>query len=302
MADVVALLPPFKWRGVQYPVTSRSVSFGHEGASSRIQYRDNEFIEQLGAHSLTFRYTVAMREDIAIKADVYSHLFTEGLPALFRDMRDRTRGILEDPIYGSFACVPQRFDEEIDLQRRDGVDVQIEFTHSPDIAADFAESPNPTIQGLATDAGALDAEIKKVDWQQEPSPEPSMDAINAITGVGGQLEANVGKFTSALHDTAFKLEKIETQAKRLENPDGFHIQQAARRNRAAVTELGKRAKDPNKRIVSVSKAYQRTISTVASEAGMTVKELTDLNPSLVRLPYVPANQPVLVFKLDGSKR
>lgn len=299
MTDVLKLLPPFRWRGVQYPVLSRRVSFGHEGASSRIQYRDNEFIEQLGAHSLTFRYVVAMRQDIAIKTDVYKNLFTEGLPKLFRDMRDRTRAILDDPVHGSFACVPQMYDEELAVAMRDGADVSIEFTHSPDIAAALAESPNPTLQAVATDGKTLDAEVSRVDWKQEASPEPTMDPINAITGVGAQVQAQGNKVVAAMHDFAFKCEKLEEQAKRLENPDGFHVQQAARRNRAAALELAKRAKDPQRRIVAVTNRYQRTLTSVASEVGMTAVELIELNPGIQRLPFVPPNLAVRVYKTDG---
>lgn len=299
MTDQLRLLPPFKWRGIQYPVLERRVSFGHEGASSRIQYRDNDFIEQLGAHSLTFSFKVAMRQGIVIKSDIYRNLFTEGLPNLFRDMRDRTRAILEDPVYGPFPCVPVRFDEMLDVNRRDGADVDVEFVHSPDIAAALAESPNPTLQAVATDGKTLDAEVSRVDWQQEASPEPTMDPINAITGVGAQVQAQGNKTVAAMHDFAFRCEKLEEQAKRLENPDGFHVQQAARRNRAAALELAKRAKDPQRRIVTVTNRYQRTLTSVASEVGMTAVELIELNPGIQRLPFVPPNLAVRVYKTDG---
>ena len=297
MTDVLRLLQPFKWRGIAYPVLTRDVDFAHEGAPNRIQYRDGEFFEQLGTRSPTFRYTLAMREDIAIKG--YRNLFTEGLPILFRDMRDRTSSLLEDPVYGSFACVPQIFGESTDINKRDGTDVRVEFVHSPDIAAQFAEEPAPTIQGLVTDAGALNQEITRVDWTQTESPQPEIDALDAITGIGGQAQASAGKIRSGLEHFAFQMEKLEEQAALLESPDGFQIQRTARRNRAAATALAQRAKDPQKRIVVVLAKYQKTISGVAAEAGMTVKELLDLNPSLVKKPFIPANTPIRVFRADG---
>ena len=297
MSDPLRLLPPFKWRGVAYPVLGRSVSFAHEGAPTRIQYRDGEFFEQMGSRSPTFTYTLAMREDIAIKE--YRALFREGLPLLFRDVRNRERGLLEDPVYGSFLCVPQTFDDDIDVTKRDGTDVRVAFVHSPDIAGQFAEEQAPTIQGLVTDAGALNAEISRVDWTQTESPEPEIDALSAITGFGAQIEANAGKVSSALENFAFQMEKLETQAARLENPDGFQLQRTARRNRAAATALARRAKDPQKRVVTVVSRYQKTISGVAAEAGMTVKQLLDLNPTLARFPSIPPNTPVRVFRADG---
>jgi hypothetical protein len=299
VTDELRRLPPFRWRGIAYPVLARNVSFSHDGAPTRIQYRDGEFIEQLGARSPTFSYTLALREDIAIKD--YLNLFTEGLPILFRDMLDKTRAILEDPVYGSFSCVPQSFDDDIDLQKRDGTDVRVIFTRSVDIASPFAEEPNPTISGLITDAGKLDEDLARVDWGQEASPEPSMDALNAIAGFGAQIEGNANKGVAALEATAFKLEKIEEQAARLENPDGFQIQRAARRNRAAATNLASRARDPQRQVVTVTARYLKTISGVAAEAGMTVKELLDLNPSLARRPSVPPNTPIRVYRADGRR-
>ena len=218
MTDVLRLLPPFRWRGVAYPVLSRGVSFAHDGAPTRIQYRDGEFFEQMGARSPTFTYGLALREDIAIKQ--YRALFREGLPLLFRDIRNRERGLLEDPVYGSFFCVPQTFDEDLDINKRDGTDVRVTFVHSPDIAGEFAEEPAPTIQGLVTDAGALNSDISKVDWTQSESPQPEIDALNAISGFGAQVETNVAKTRSALQNVAFQLEKVEEQAARLESPDG----------------------------------------------------------------------------------
>lgn len=288
-----------RWRGIAYPVIARSVSFAHEGAPTRIQYRDGEFIEQTGARSPTFTYTIAMREDVAIKQ--YESLFTEGLPILFRDIRDRTRAILDDPVLGSFACVPQTFDDDTDVNKRDGTDIRVSFVHSPDIAGQFAEEAAPTIQGLVTDAGALNADISRVDWTQTGSPMPEIDAFDAVTGFGAQLEANAGKVQSSLEHMAFQLEKVETQAQRLENPDGLQIQRTARRHRAIAKKLSTRASNPHRQVITVASRYQKTISSVAAEAGMSVKELLELNPSLARFPAIPPNTPVRVFRADGRR-
>jgi hypothetical protein len=142
VTDIFPLLQLFSWRGNEYPLLARSVSFAHEGAPSRIQYRDNEFVEQLGAHSLTFGYTIPTREDIA--KGPYRALFREGYYNLFRDMRNREPGELVDPFLGVFQCVPVRFEDDTDINKRDGTDVRLEFMHSPNI--DGAEyEPAPTL-------------------------------------------------------------------------------------------------------------------------------------------------------------
>jgi hypothetical protein len=291
-------LPPFEWRGQIYPVTEREFEFRQENAPSSIQYRDGQFFESTGALSPTFRYTIPMRQDIAIGA--YKNLFTEALPILFAAMRDRTVGLLVDPIRGPFKCRPQVYGENLNLAMRDGIDVRVEMVHSPDLV-DEEEFHKPiSAEGLASDAGALDEEIARVDWQQEPSPEPSVDILDAISGVGAQIDANVGRVNSALHAYAFKLEKIEDAATRLENPDGWQIIRAARRNRAAALKLAQRTRDPQKRVVAVLQRYNKQISSVAAEAGMTVQELIRLNPALAALGNVPAGTVVYTLKAAGG--
>jgi hypothetical protein len=296
MSDILKLLPPFEWRGRKYPVLARSVSFSHEGARHKFQYADDELIEQLGAQSLTFSYTLAMREDIFKGKAGYEHLFTVGYPTLFRDMRDRMRGPLVDLALGTFICVPTSFSDDMDPQKRDGTDVRVEFVHSPDPAAQFVEEAAPTIQGLTSDAGAMDAELAKANWEQEPSPEPTIDPLSAISGFGAQIEAQGNKVTSALEDFAYRCEKVEDQIDRLENPDMWPLQRALRANRAAALKASKRAKDPTKKVVRVARGEDRPLSVVAAEFGMTIEQLIQLNPTFAGRPYVPAGTPISIFK------
>ncbi len=294
--DALGKLPRFSWRDHEYPVLSRQVSFAHEGAEHRLQYRDNDFIEQLGPHSLMFTYTLPMRQGIA--SGPYKDLFTTGYDLLFADMRDRTAGVLVDPRLGLFDCVPVSFSDDMDVTKRDGTDIRIEFKHSPDPnEADITLGFN--VQGVGSEAGALDAELKKVNWEQEPSPEPTMDALNAISGFGAQLEAQGGKVSAALEDFAYKCEKIDQQIDRLQNPDVWPLKRAVRRNRAASVALAKRAKDPTKEIVTTVTSHTKTLSVLAKESGMTIADLLAQNPRLATLPYVPGGTPVNVLVKRG---
>lgn len=291
--DALSKLPFFEWRDQKYPLLSRQVSFAHEGADHRLQYRDNDYIEQLGAHSLLFSYVLPMRQGIAVGP--YKDLFVTGYPLLFAAMRDREKGVLVDPLLGEFTCTPVSWDDNLDVQKRDGTDVRVEFKHAPDVD-EVEDLKAITIQGLTSEAGALDAELKNVDWQQEPSPEPTMDVLNAISGFGAQIEAQSDKFTAALEDFAYKCEKIDQQIDRLKNPDVWPLKRAVRRNRAVAVSLAKRAQDPTKEIVEITVNYGRTISVLAKELGVTVGALLEQNPALARSPYVPNGYVINVVK------
>jgi hypothetical protein len=287
--DALGKLPRFEWRDQQYPVLARSVSFAHENATHRLQYRNDDYIEALGPHSLTFRYTLSMRQGIA--KGPYKDLFTTGYPILFAAMRNREKGVLVDPVLGEFTAQPTSWSDDLDVAKRDGTDVQVEFMHAPD-ADEVEDLKAITVQGLTSDAGALDAELKKVDWEQEPSPEPSMDAFNAISGFGAQLEQQGAKTAAALEDFAYKCEKIDQQIDRLQNPDVWPLKRAVRRNRATSVALAKRASDPTREIIITTVNHTRTLSVLAQEVGMTLADLIAQNPKLAGMPIVPAGTPI----------
>src|SRR3954471_16280490 len=114
--DALSKLPLFSWRDQEYPLIARRVSFAHEGAEHRIQNRDGDFIDQLGAHSLIFSYTLPMRQGIA--SGPYKDLFTVGYPLLFAAMRDREKGVMVDPVLGEFVCTPSSWSDDMEVAKR----------------------------------------------------------------------------------------------------------------------------------------------------------------------------------------
>jgi len=247
MTDVLRLLPPFEWRGAQYPVTSRRVFFRHEGVEHVIQYRDFAAIEQIGAQGLTFEYTIPTREDIA--TGPYKQLFVQGLPRLFRDALNREADDMLDPELGFFRCVPVMFEETTDINRRDGSDVKLEFRYSP-----LMSDEDPAIQtnlegaiaGLETDAGALDQEVAKAEWEQEPSPEPTVDLLQGVNGLIAGGLANIDKATAKVDDVIFKLEMIEASVDRAQNPQNWPLRATARRMREFAMRHSPRARARNR--------------------------------------------------------
>lgn len=292
--DVLKLLPPPSWRGVKYPCSERKVGFRNEGAIHTIQYRDGDFVEMTGAHGLTFAYTFPMRESIA--KGPYKKLFEVGLPQLFRDALNREAGDLFDPIYGLFRCVPQVFDDTTDVTKRCGTDVRVEFLYSPEFTEeDPALRDLSGVAGISTEAGALDEAVARANWAQEPTPEPTVDALQAIDGVMSQGLAQIGKASASLDDLAFKLEKIEATCEKVEDPANWGIRDSARRLREATIRTNRRlTESPGQKLRRVTVRSVRLLGDLAREVGMTLEELIKLNPTLVRLPYVPAGTLVTV--------
>lgn len=291
MTDVLAQLPRLSWREREYPVTARSVGFNHEGVFHVLQYRDFEVIEQTGARNLAFRYTIPLRQDIA--KGPYKNLFTEGLPTLFRDILNRSEGTLIDPVHGSFTCVPRSYDEEADPNKRDGVDVKVEFQRQTPVDEDESLRP-PTLQDVAGEAGALDEEVKKADWHQEPSPEGTTDIFSAINGVAFQGLRAIDKVAGFMHDVAFRCEKIEATVDKLTDPKNWPVRAAARRLRESSIRIASFGDSPQQRRAPVTTTRAMPIAALAALVGMSVDALLLLNPQLARSPTVPAGTTVRV--------
>lgn len=295
MTDALKILPRFSFRGIEVPITGvRTATFSHAEARHTFLYRDNEIVESTGARNWTFSYTFPMRQDIS--AGPYKNLYSVILPQLVAACRDRTAGELVDPELGLFMCKPTQLTSEIDVTKRDGSDLRVEFIHSPELEEVDLEVVGFLDAGsLASEGGALDEQIALVDWGQEEPPEPSADIFSAIDGIGRQFEHAGNQLSNKLDDAAFRLEKIEATVDRLENPKVWPLKRSSRRLREAVLRIKNRGNDPVRRIITVTQNYEKSISEVAAEHGMGVGELLALNPTIARAPRVAINASVRVF-------
>lgn len=299
MTDALSALPRFSWRGQELPIVSRSVRFSHDDVEHTFQYRDGEIIERKGVKNWTMSYGIPFRQDIA--KGPYKNLFSTELLNFIFACRDKSPDKLRDPVIGTFRAVCTTYEEETDVLKRDGTDVRVEFRHSPeldDVALEVIQGGLSGLSFVGSQAGTLDADVTRVLWPpQVPSPDPSADPLLAIAGFGRQIEAQGNKISAALDATAYKAEQVETAAARLEDPHTFQIARSSRRVQVAALKLKERIQSPDRRIVKVTLAYQKSLSRIAADAQMTVQQLLQLNPTIAGRPVVPAGTQLGVFSL-----
>jgi hypothetical protein len=292
--DVLSGLPEFAFKGVEYPVLRCDHGFEQQHRRHKIAFRDGEFVEMTGKLNFVLNYTLPMRQGIAYGA--YKDLFLEGLPQLFRDASDRKPGPLIDPVYGEIEAVAVSWSDNVDPNKRDGLDVDVSFVQWLDIASEDIDGEVPTIAGLTSDAGALDANIEAVFVEaQVPSPEPSTSILNALAGAGAQLTRARDQTTATLAKFSNQMEKLERQIDAVsEGPINADLKRETRRLRLSAERLQEKA-EPTRIVRKSVTTTNKTLAAVALSVGMSVEDLLGLNPRLARSPLVPSGTDVLFY-------
>jgi len=298
MTDALRNLPRFSWRGQELPITSRSVRFAHDDTDHTFQYRDGAIVERKGVQNWVLSYGIPFRQDIA--KGPYKDLFSVELLKFIFSCRDKSPDKLRDPVLGTMRAAVASYEEETDVLKRDGTDVRVEFKFTPkqeDVDLEVIQGGLSGIDAMAGQAGALDEQVKLVNWPpQVPSPEPSTDILSAINGFGRQIENTGNKISAALDALAYKAEQIEQTAARLEDPRAFQLQRSSRRVMAASLRAKARLQDPARAVQQVTLAYAKSLTAIAQDAGMTVLQLLKLNPTIAGRPIVPVGTKITTFK------
>lgn len=299
--DALSALPEFEWRGVKYPISTARYSFRHEDAEQKLSFGEVTLRDKLGPQAPSFSYTIPMRQGVAV-GDYAADLFKQ-VPQLEEDCWNREPGDLVDPIYGKWTCTPTEYSSEVDVRGgRDGIDVQVTFVWAPTLDDDVRSVGGgvQSVAGLRSDAAALDAEVEKLSRKyDEPSPEPTINPLDAASALTGQLDRNYQKLSAQLADFSRRVEKTERYTAKLikdvRDPDAFGAHRQARRVRASAERTRKRLQDTLTETIEITLATPKTVLTVVAEAGMTLKEFASLNPSLVAVPLLPVGAKVRVY-------
>jgi hypothetical protein len=287
MTDILKQLMPAGWREVEFPVSAREYGFAQDHAKHRFIFRNDELVESLGRQSPTYRYTIPFREDIVIGR--WKNLFTVVYPEFLEACQNRDAGVLEDPVHGGLQVKCASLRETLDVNRRDGVDVEAEFIVAPeleDLAEDLGTQIS-TLKGAEDQAGLFDREAAKVDWQQEPSPEPTNDIFGTISSVGDQISVAGGKITSKLADLSFRMQKATDSIDRLKNPELAPMRYQARRVQIAAHDLQDNLHEPPDVIAVYEAASDISVIALAGLCRMALKDFLELNPLLASKRLVP---------------
>lgn len=287
MTDILRQLIPAGFREVEFPVSAREYGFAHEHAKHHFIFRDNELVESLGRQSPTYRYTIPFREDIVIGP--WRNLFTVVYPQFLEACQDGDAGVLEDPVHGAVQVKCASLREVLDVNRRDGIDVEAEFVIAPeleDIQGDLTTQIR-TLQGAKDQAGLFDREATKVDWEQEPSPEPTNDIFDTISSVGDQISVAGSKVTGKLADLSLRMQKATDSIDRLKNPELAPMRYQARRVQLAAYDLQDKLHEPPNTVAVYEAAADISLIALAGLVRMTVKDFLELNPTLASKRIVP---------------
>jgi hypothetical protein len=293
MTDILARLTIASWRGLGFPCAGRTFGFRQEFARHRYVFRDDELIDSLGRENPTYTFTLPAREDLA--KGPWTNWFTRAYPDFLRACQDRSVGILIDPVHGEIEAKCASLSETLDVNRRDGVDVQVEFIYAPEQAAEAPEMlAIESIEGAQGMAGFLDQESEKVDYQQEAPPEPTLPLFDAIRGIGDQLEVARSRITANMARLSSQMEQLDRRVDALKNPDNQPFRRNARRMALAAYRLNETATTPPNPTKIIINQTEIGIIALAALHKISVDVLLSLNPALKRKSTVKRGEYIRV--------
>lgn len=289
--DVLSKLTVASFRGVRFPIVRSSRSHAWENVEHGIQYRDGQIVETTGGRNWTFRYTIPFRQGIA--TGPWKDLFTKGLPEFLKLYREGIEGELVDPLHGAIRVRPGTWDDGLDPDRRDGVDVDVMFTESPPVEQPEGSQKVPSAAAVDSAAGLLDAQLEEVDWKQEEPPPPTVNPIDALTGFVAQADEEQSRTAARMSGISARCDRVSKAAETIE--DGGRRSEVlieASRLRISARRAADKGAHPGRTAARVVTRSTMSMATLAAQLGMTLEDLLKANPALSTTPTVPAGTEV----------
>lgn len=291
--DVKSTLIAFSFRGIQVPCISTRYGFSQEAASQKYLFKDEGLIQSLGRTNQTFSYELLFDQAVAIPG--YEDLFVSTLAEFIDACKDSSAGVLEDPIHGALPAKCASLSYVNDSIQRSGIVVSAEFIHAP---ADTT-STNPTEiitpLGVSSAAGAFDNLAAKVDWQQEPSPEPTVDILDALTILPNAIDMNINKVAAGMERIRAKMDKVQRSLERVGDVKNWAVWRASQNLKAAAIQTQRNLGADGKLVRQYITKQETTFTGLTKILKNSTQDLLRLNPRLARRTTILANTVVRYF-------
>lgn len=324
--DILSQLRGCSWTvdqvTVSFPVTEMKMSFSHDQKQHKFWRVDGARIENNGRNPLMFKARIPFSNHVSpgknesfTTGDLYPNAFR----AFVNTTAVGTTGTLIHPEFGPVQC---KVEGEVDINwspnLRDGATVDVTWIETRDDDSASALINVSPVQGVQTRAADLDRQLAQTVLPQDPVFTPSFeDQMNSIAGIADQISLQSQRVVGKIDEIGYRLNKIDTainniaipprtSVKSIINPDPaaankalsvlyWPIRATVNNMQNGLTDLKQKILESGKTIVLYRVPRTSTLALVSITTKANLKDLMNLNPDLVRAPYISTGTTVRYY-------
>lgn len=284
--DALVKLPTIAWRGISFPISNLRTAFQQRIVQHEKPDRPGAKLEGTDRKAIMTTCTALFDNGLVFdtSANTDQPLFPDVHRQFMLACLDKTTGDLLHPIVGTIQAKCATFESAIDAGRRGGAHVQVSWIEHNDDSVSLG-TPSP-LSFAAVSASALDTELVK------------------FPTVGGNVNTSFTKLLFQIQAAADTVSLIEKRGAAI-IPS---VLRTLKQTNDALVSLGSAtthlARELIVQLAGALLAYQQSVTVkatiktfvtridttfgaIATELGVPVQILVNLNPSLVSSPRIP---------------
>jgi hypothetical protein len=299
--DLFSQLLGMSWRGVGFPVVGFRQGLAHDLVEHRFMAKDGAHVEATGRQPLVFQARALFRNGVAPapgESNWIRPLYPDGWRAFMAAAADKTSADLVHPELGKFRCKLRQADTDWDLNRRDGVDVEVswvETTDDPNGLASLLAGESP-IKSAARYAAGLDDFLYKTKNKQlalaltgpaDPGAKSLEDYVFAIEAAVDQASILSRQAEGRIASVIARADRFVDAVNRFGQPGDWLARRTAESLIESLLTFKKTYVSRGKSIRFYATPTTMTVTTIAAALKIGVADVLSLNPDLSATPSVP---------------
>lgn len=276
------------FKGIEIPAISSQVGFTNDLVQHKYLFRSDPPIQPTGKTNDTFRYQIPFSENFE-----QNHFFD-----VFYRFRNACKdkqnpiGDLITPELGKVRAICVRFEHSLDPSRmRDGTIADVEFLQDPDDdSSDSTTSQSRTVVfDVRASAITTEAELDKLTDLDPTVSKALVNPLDAITGLGDQVIANVDLVNAQLNAQIFRVQELGTTIKKLKDLSNHSVLLHLSRHESNLRTALKRTGVVNGREIKFYVVdHAQNFMEIAKLLNVSVADLIRLNRAATANPVIPA--------------
>jgi len=292
--DILALLPPLRWRGIEVPCQDNKMDFTHGQVDHEQHGVDGAYVEPTGRKASMHSYRIPF----LVGLDGWPTLY----PTLYRDFYnaclDGSTGPLELPEEGEIDANLVSFSKTVSTGVRNGYFVDVVWKENNEAGITIGDDSI----GPIAEAVALAAVVEPAAGEITPPLEYDDGAGNSLLKSLKQIQGSIALAQMSVQDTIASIDNVINgindmidAANSAVDPEAWGIVDGLKQIEASCQETKNRLAPEQKAIQFVIATASILVAEAAAKAGMALDAFIQLNPRAAAKRTIKAGQEYFVY-------